>query len=94
MEDTKEVVIKSTAEGLKRFMEGTVWEDMLREMKIWNDQVGAHYDGCTTLEELKLIQGRREAIAYCMQLPQMLLEMKKDIDNLEEADASDNDGEL
>lgn len=75
----KDVVIKSTPEGIRRFMEGTIWEDMLRELRIWSDQVGEHYDSCNTIEDLRLIQGRREAIDFCMQLPEMMIKNKEDI---------------
>lgn len=66
--------IKSTAEGMRRFLEGTIWKDMLNEMEVWDQQLLRRYDSCDSIETLRQLQGAREAISYCMQLPERLLE--------------------
>ena len=78
-EQVKETIVKSTAEGMKRFVEGHVWEDLMNEMKSWDAELLTRYDGVGTLDDLRWVQGARESIAYCMQLPYRMAEaMKQD----------------
>lgn len=73
-EDVKETIIKSTAEGMERFVKGHVWEDLYGEMKSWDEELLAKYDGVKDLEDLRWLQGARESIHYCMQLPYRMME--------------------
>lgn len=84
-EKTTETIVKSTPEGMKRFIEGHIWEDLLNELKIWDNELLNKYDGCGSLEDLRWVQGARESIAYCMQLPYRLAEaMEEDQEKKEE----------
>lgn len=73
-EAVQDARVRSTAEGMRRFLEGSVWSDMLDEMKVWDYQLLKQYDSCDSLETLRYLQGARESIAYCMQLPERILE--------------------
>lgn len=89
-EQTQETIIKSTAEGMKRFIEGFIWEDLFNELKIWDNELLKQYDEVTSLEDLKRVQGARESIAYCMQLPYRLAEALADAEEKKE-DNSNNE---
>lgn len=67
-------VIQSTEVSLRDFKESTIWADMVRELRIWDLQIQTQYDACKSMEDVTRIQGRREALAYIMQLPDILLE--------------------
>jgi hypothetical protein len=73
-EQQQEAVVRSTAEGMKRFLEGNIWKDLLNEMKVWDYQLLKQYDSCDSVETLRYLQGARESISYCMQLPERILE--------------------
>jgi len=85
MEEVREVVVKSTPEGMKRFIQGTIWEDMVNELNIWSEELRSRYDTCASLENLRYLQGARETVHYCLQLPHMFMKaMEQDLENEEE----------
>lgn len=91
MEDpVQDTVVKSTAEGMRRFIEGSVWKDLLNEMKVWDMQLLRQYDKCDSIETLRHLQGARESISYCMQLPERILEGLEKAKEEEENETSDN----
>jgi hypothetical protein len=63
---------------LEHFINSTVWEDMQRELQIWREMAGRDYDTAATIEEVRLIQGRREAIEYILALPETMLNALKE----------------
>jgi hypothetical protein len=86
-EPVQDVRVRTSAEGVKRFLEGSIWQDLLGEMKVWDAQLLSGYDTCSSVEDLRWLQGARESISYCMQLPERILE------GLEEAKRQDDENE-
>lgn len=72
--DEGKVEVISTETSLVEFKNSTVWKDMMRELLIWDRQAQKDYDHCKQMEDVTRIQGRREAIAYLIQLPDFLLD--------------------
>lgn len=71
---TKEVTttVRSSENEFQSFIDSTVWNDILDEVKAWYEDASRAYDSAKTLEEVRLLQGRREACEYFMQLPEQL----------------------
>jgi|SRR6056297_356630 len=80
MEDkdpNEDIEISSTETQLKTFKESSIWADMKRELELWMLMLQGSYDKCDSLAELKLIQGRREAVVHLLALPDNLMHAAK-----------------
>jgi len=73
----EEPVVLSTESQLRTFKESSIWEDMQKELHLWMLMLQTSYDNCDSLSEVKLIQGRREAVRHLLALPDNLLEGAK-----------------
>lgn len=84
MEDESyEPVINSSVVDLERFLESVIWQDIKREFRVWADGLIMLYDTLKTSDpefqtELGRIQGRREAVAYILTLPEVMIESLKE----------------
>ncbi len=73
-----DAVVNSTKAALEDFKNSSVWEDMIRELELWQENLKGGYDLCENMEQVARIQGRREAIDYILALPDNLIEFVKE----------------
>jgi hypothetical protein len=82
-DDRYDPVINSSVGDLEKFIESIIWQDIRREFQVWADGLVMLYDTLKVSDpefqtELGRIQGRREAVAYILTLPEVMIEALKE----------------
>jgi len=80
-----EPVINSSIRDLEEFTKSIIWDDLKREFQAWADGLISMYDTLKTTDpefaaELGRIQGRREAVAYILTLPEVMIDILKEME--------------
>jgi hypothetical protein len=80
---SRDIKITSSKLQLKDFIESNIWKDLRRELKIWSRLARDEYDTVSDLVQLGKVQGRREAVGYLLELPNIFIQeiIEKEIEN-------------
>ena len=70
--EDKPLVIYSTPTQLKDFQEGTIWQDMKRELEVWLEMNRDEMEDTEDEKVWKQCRGRNEAIKYMLEMPRVL----------------------
>ena len=66
---------RSTAESFDQFMKGSVWRDMLDELKLWLEDIHETMEdpaGILSTEALYRLQGNAETVRKLILMPEMI----------------------
>ena len=70
--------IRGTIGQYEDFLQGVVWQDVLRQMEIMREAVRDNLESCTEVEEIYRFQGRAEVLRDIRILPEQILEALKE----------------
>jgi hypothetical protein len=97
-EPTGVAEIHSSAADFRQFAQGTIWQDVKRELLVWHEMMGRVYDTLKPsdddfMSDFSRAQGRRETIEYVLTLPELMieaLEVEKEEDDADRRDSADD----
>lgn len=65
--------IRSTMEDVKALLASPAWKDIQAQIEDYAVTLRDAYDDCPGLEDLRTYQGQRRAIAFILDLPNILI---------------------
>jgi hypothetical protein len=70
----QETILKGSINGYSQFLNSNIWKDIKNELELWDQLAVQEYAEAEDLKTVGRIAGKREAISFMLQLPDMLHE--------------------